>query len=91
MAQNTITIPEKNKIFNLHNEAADDLIYGSRLYEYCIQLSNQGKVETEFANKIYILSVDWPIDLSIEPIVEGDYPDDDDDDEEDNNGDFFAI
>ena len=35
MALETLSLKQKNKIFVLHNDAAEDQIYGSRLYEYC--------------------------------------------------------
>ena len=69
MFTETLTKMEKNKIFYLHNVAVDDPIYGSQLYEYCIDLVKKGKVTANFPNKIYVLSIDWPLHIAINPIV----------------------
>ena len=52
-----------NQIIYLHNHGTEDEVYGSRLYLYCTQLMNEGKVEQSFPNQIYVLSVDWPLDF----------------------------
>ena len=65
-----LTRREKNKLFHLHNTATEDETYGLHLYNYCLELAAQGKVDKDFANQIYVLSVDWPLDFAIEPIAE---------------------
>jgi hypothetical protein len=54
----------------LHNTATEDETYGLHLYNYCLELAEQGKVEKDFANQIYVLSVDWPLDFAIGPILD---------------------
>lgn len=58
-----LSTQEKNHIFRLHNSASDTEVYGSELFKYCQYLQIKGKVPNGFADQIYVLSVDWPLDL----------------------------
>lgn len=64
----SLTRKEKNTIFQLHNTASEDETYGSRLYNYCQELVDRGKVDSDFPNQIYVLSVDWPLDFAVDLI-----------------------
>jgi hypothetical protein len=33
------------------------------MFEYCQDLEEQGAVSKGFSDKIYVLSVDWPLDF----------------------------
>ena len=48
--QKNLSREEMNQIIYLHNHGTEDDVYGSRLYMYCNQLMNEGKVAKEFPN-----------------------------------------
>ena len=50
----------------LHNEADKDEVYGSKLYGQCKEFEMQGRVEQGFGEKVFFLSVDYPMDLVME-------------------------
>lgn len=66
--QQRLETKEKNKIIMLHNEASNTEAYGQDLYKHCVALEQQGKAEQGFADKIYVLSVDWPLDFLMDPV-----------------------
>jgi len=43
-------------------------VYGEELYKHCNQLVEDGQVDEEFPDKIYVLSIDWPLDFLMDPI-----------------------
>lgn len=63
-----LTIQEKNHIFRLHNTGSETEVYASELFKYCQYLQMSGKVPSGFADQVYVLSVDWPLDLLIDYI-----------------------
>ena len=56
---------EKNMIFDFHNSAIEDEVYGERLFNYLLSLCDKGKVDQEWAERVLVLSLDWPLDLKI--------------------------
>ena len=60
---------EANRIISLHNSALDDCVYGDQLMVYLMGLESEGVLDSAQAHILYILSVQWPIDLAIEPIM----------------------
>lgn len=62
-----------NLIIRYHNEGIEDEVYGSRLYMYCTQLVEEGKVPADFPNQIYVLSVDWPLDFVTDYVSKSEY------------------
>ena len=53
-----------NTIVQLHNSASMDETYGEKLLKFTRKLADQNKVPDTFPEQIYILSVDWPLDLA---------------------------
>merc|ERR1719460_2059280 len=68
-----LTRLEMNTIIYLHNQGIEDEIYGQRLFSFCAKLSMDGKVDSNFANQVYVLSVDWPVDFIVDYIGKDEY------------------
>lgn len=62
----SLALQEINNLVHLHNNACFDEVYGQRLFKYAKDLVEAGKVKENFPEQIYILSVDWPLDLLME-------------------------
>ena len=60
-----LTPPERRKLFDLHNEAVHDEVYGKQLMEYCDDLFKKAKMRKETKKLIYILSIDWPLQFKL--------------------------
>lgn len=54
---------EKNNILKLHNSACEDTVYGQNLYHYLQELVEMGKIAPGTEDKLFVLSVDWPLDM----------------------------
>ena len=65
-----LSLDEKNKIFHLHNSASNDEKYGQRLLHYVLELVAEGKLEEKDDYRIFIYSIDWPVDIQIDKIYE---------------------
>lgn len=61
-----ISMATVNKLFKLHNEAFNGEVYGMKLYEALMDLSMDGVLDEDEVNRLYCLSVDWPLDTPIE-------------------------
>ena len=59
--QKKLSAKEKKIVFKLHNEAYDGETYGKKLCQYCRRLVKAGKISDNDVNRIFILSVDWPL------------------------------
>ena len=61
----SISKQEMNQIFELHNTATDDDVYGERLFTFLLNLVDNGQIRQEWAVQVFVLSIDWPLDLKI--------------------------
>ena len=68
MKRPNLSTAQQNKIFDLHNYAYSDQVYGERLYQYLRELVEIRRLSAVDVDHLYILSVDWPIDVLIQPI-----------------------
>ena len=64
--QKGLSLSEKNKIFKLHNGASNSEVYGAELYDFVSGLVRENKAPQGFDEQVYVLSVDWPLDMQIE-------------------------
>ena len=65
-----LSLEEKNWIFHLHNSASNDEKYGQRLLHYVLELVADGKLEEKDDYRIFIYSIDWPVDIQIDRVYE---------------------
>ena len=65
-----LSLEEKNRIFYLHNSASNDEKYGQRLLHYVLELVADGKLEEKDDYRIFIYSIDWPVDIQIDRVYE---------------------
>ena len=63
--RDVITIEQANDLFRLHNDAFKDETYGEKLFYAFSDLCEQGKLDEDEIGKLYLLSVDWPLDRDI--------------------------
>ena len=55
-------------IVYLHNTATlQDQVYGERLLYYIENLKRVGKLSDQDVTQIFLLSLDWPVKMSIDP------------------------
>lgn len=59
-----LTTEEKNMIINLHNEARGSTMF----FEYLVKLEKAQKIDQGEAQKIFVLSVDWPQNVVVDKL-----------------------
>ena len=62
----------------LHNTGSKDEEYGKRLYKYSQKLIKAGKLDDGEEQRIIQLSIEWPIDIQIDPLAENPVPENED-------------
>lgn len=63
--ENGITTAIANKLITEHNEAYDGNLYGEQLYSSLLELYERGVIDLNEVDKLYFLSVDWPLNNPI--------------------------
>ena len=63
-----ISRKEANTLIHLHNSAYIDSLYGERLYHYLMILGRKKRIEQHHIDHLYMLSIDWPLDMQVDPI-----------------------
>ena len=56
-------------LFELHNSADEDFVYGERLYNYCRELWKLFKLRLEHVDEIYLMSLEMPAGAKIESLM----------------------
>ena len=53
-----------NDVIRLHNEADQDEVHGERLYHKLMKLAHEdGLLDNMDVDRLYVLSIDWPVGL----------------------------
>lgn len=60
-----LTDSERRELFDLHNDAVYDEVYGKKLMQRCEELMNKGKMNKQTKQLILILSIDWPLQFKL--------------------------
>ena len=66
LEQKNLSVGDIREIFQYHNSACSDDLYGLRLFWCLMRLQKSGKLDQKEVERIYIMSVDWPIGLQID-------------------------
>lgn len=60
-----LSAQEKRQLFDLHNDAVNEEIYGQKLMQQCEEHFKNAKFRRETKKLIYILSIDWPFEFKL--------------------------
>ena len=58
---NIMTLHEANKLIDYHYEAMNEKVYGERFFNALCDLERKGRITEQDVEKLYMLSVDAPL------------------------------